>query len=177
MAIHDVEPATFERCALIRDWLDDHGIDRATLLVIPAPDLHPFFQRRPDLAAWLLDCRDRGDAIAQHGFQHQRARAVGPLRRHGPDAVWGSLFSFALGYMRPTENLRFGPKDEAFGHPGMGGTLVHRYPAGDAGALAAAIAAARTAQREPEAAAALHWRFGWDRLFADELAHLQELVH
>jgi predicted deacetylase len=73
VAIHDVEPATFERCALIRDWLSDHGIDRATLLVIPAPDLHPFFQRRPDLAAWLLDCRDRGDAIAQHGFQHRPA--------------------------------------------------------------------------------------------------------
>ena len=71
VAIHDVEPATFERCALIRDWLDDHGVDRATLLVIPAPDLHPFFQRRPDLAAWLLDCRDRGDAIAQHGFRHR----------------------------------------------------------------------------------------------------------
>jgi uncharacterized protein len=81
VAIHDVEPATFERCALIRDWLDDHGIDRATLLVIPAPDLHPFFQRRPDLAAWLLDCRDRGDAVAQHGFQHHRAGAVGRRRR------------------------------------------------------------------------------------------------
>jgi len=75
VAIHDVEPATFERCALIRDWLEDHGIDRATLLVIPAPDLHPFFQRRPDLAAWLLDCRDRGDAVAQHGFQHRRSGA------------------------------------------------------------------------------------------------------
>jgi predicted deacetylase len=82
VAIHDVEPATFERCALIRDWLADHGIDRATLLVIPAPDLHPFFQRRPDLAAWLLDCRDRGDAVAQHGFQHRRA---GAPRRGGAE--------------------------------------------------------------------------------------------
>ena len=41
VALHDIEPATFERCALIRDWLDDHGVDRVTLLVIPARDLHP----------------------------------------------------------------------------------------------------------------------------------------
>jgi predicted deacetylase len=91
VAIHDVEPATFERCALIRDWLADHGIDRATLLVIPAADLHPFFQRRPDLAAWLLDCRDRGDAIAQHGFQHRRAGPAGLLRRHGHDAEFARM--------------------------------------------------------------------------------------
>jgi hypothetical protein len=91
VAIHDVEPATFERCALIRDWLSDHGIDRATLLVIPAPDLHPFFQRRPDLAAWLLDCRDRGDAIAQHGFQHRRSGRNGIFRRHNPEAEFAHL--------------------------------------------------------------------------------------
>ena len=91
VAIHDVEPATFERCALIRDWLSDHGVDRATLLVIPAPDLHPFFQRRPDLAAWLLDCRDRGDAIAQHGFQHRRSGATGRFGRRNPDAEFGGL--------------------------------------------------------------------------------------
>ena len=66
-----MEPATFERCALIRDWLADHGVDRVTLLVIPAPHLHPFFHHRPDLMAWLLDCRDQGDAIAQHGLQHR----------------------------------------------------------------------------------------------------------
>ena len=41
VALHDVEPATFERAALIRDWLDDLGVDRVTLLVIPARDLHP----------------------------------------------------------------------------------------------------------------------------------------
>ena len=88
VAIHDVEPATFERCALIRDWLSDHGIDRATLLVIPAPDLHPFFQRRPDLAAWLLDCRDRGDAIAQHGLQHSPAKE---FARMDADAAHASI--------------------------------------------------------------------------------------
>jgi alpha-1,6-mannosyltransferase len=56
------------------------------------------------------------------------------------------------------------------------GSLAHRYPAGDAAALAAAIAAARAAERDPAAAAELHWRFGWDRLFADELEHLRELA-
>src|SRR4051794_34831808 len=72
VALHDVEPATFERCALIRDWLNDLGVDRVTLLVIPAPDLHPFHDRRPDLAQWLDACARGGDAVAQHGFHHPR---------------------------------------------------------------------------------------------------------
>jgi predicted deacetylase len=74
VSLHDVEPATFERCALIRDWLDDLGVDRVTLLVIPAPDLHPFHDRRPDLAEWLDERSRTGDAVAQHGFQHRQLR-------------------------------------------------------------------------------------------------------
>jgi predicted deacetylase len=70
VALHDIEPATFEKCALIRDWLADHGIDAITLLVIPAADGHPFYQRCPELQAWLRDRRAAGDAIAQHGFRH-----------------------------------------------------------------------------------------------------------
>jgi len=72
VAIHAVEPATFERCALIRDWLEDHGVDRATLLVIPARDLHPLAARSPEMVEWLIERARRGDAIAQHGFQHVR---------------------------------------------------------------------------------------------------------
>jgi predicted deacetylase len=53
VALHDIEPATFERCALIRDWLDDHGVGRVTLLVIPARDLHPLGERSPEMAGWL----------------------------------------------------------------------------------------------------------------------------
>lgn len=73
VALHDVEPATFERCALIRDWLDDHGVDRVTMLVIPARDLHPLAERSPEMVSWLIERERRGDAIAQHGFQHLRS--------------------------------------------------------------------------------------------------------
>ncbi len=35
VAIHAIEPATFERSALIRDWLQDHGVDRAKFAFFP----------------------------------------------------------------------------------------------------------------------------------------------
>lgn len=81
VTLHDVEPATFGRCADVRDWLAERGVDRATLLVIPAADLHAFDDRSPDLARWLLDRAGDGDAIAQHGFRHRRTRRAGPPRR------------------------------------------------------------------------------------------------
>ncbi len=74
VALHDVEPATFERCMEIRTWLDEHGVDRVTLLVIPARDLHPVGERSPALTDWLATRRRLGDAIAQHGFQHEQLR-------------------------------------------------------------------------------------------------------
>ncbi|HMD52279.1 MAG TPA: DUF2334 domain-containing protein [Solirubrobacteraceae bacterium] len=75
VALHGIEPATFERCAVIRDWLDDHGVDRVTLLVIPARDLHPVGERSPEMIEWLDERRRAGDSIAQHGFRHVRLRA------------------------------------------------------------------------------------------------------
>jgi predicted deacetylase len=81
VALHDIEPATFERCALIRDWLDDHGVDRVTLLVIPARDLHPLHERSPEMVDWLAERRRLGDSIAQHGFQHERLRRASWPRR------------------------------------------------------------------------------------------------
>ncbi len=74
VALHDVEPATFERCASIRAWLAQRDVDRVTLLVIPARDLHPVGERSPELVDWLAARRDLGDAIAQHGFQHEQLR-------------------------------------------------------------------------------------------------------
>jgi predicted deacetylase len=70
VALHGIEPATYERCAVIRDWLGDHGVDRVTLLVIPARDLHPLGERSPEMVQWLCERREAGDSIAQHGFQN-----------------------------------------------------------------------------------------------------------
>jgi predicted deacetylase len=81
VALHGIEPSTFERCALIRDWLDDHGVDRVTLLVIPARDLHPVGARSPEMVGWLGERRRLGDSIAQHGFQHVRTHRGGPTLR------------------------------------------------------------------------------------------------
>jgi predicted deacetylase len=77
VALHDIEPATFERCALMRDWLDDLGVGRVTLLVIPAPDLHPFHDRRPELADWLASRVTLGDSVAQHGLQDSAGEFAG----------------------------------------------------------------------------------------------------
>jgi predicted deacetylase len=74
VALHEIEPATFERCVEIRDWLDERDVDRVTLLVIPARDLHPLGERSPEMVQWLIERRRQGDSIAQHGFQHEQLR-------------------------------------------------------------------------------------------------------
>jgi hypothetical protein len=56
------------------------------------------------------------------------------------------------------------------------GDLAHRFAPGDTDGLASAIAAARAARFDSSAAAALCWRLGWDRLFAEELDDLRELA-
>jgi uncharacterized protein len=80
VALHDVEPRSFARCREIRDWLHERAVDRMTLLVIPAADLHPIGARAPGLAAWLRTRVARGDTVAQHGFAH-RAGAKAPWPR------------------------------------------------------------------------------------------------
>ncbi len=81
VAIHDVEPRSFHRTLEIRAWLADRGIDRVTLLVIPASDRHPIGPRAPGLIDWLHHRVIDGDAIAQHGLVH-RATSRAPWPRN-----------------------------------------------------------------------------------------------
>jgi predicted deacetylase len=107
VALHDIEPATFESCALIRDWLNDHGVDRVTLLVIPARDLHPLGERSPGMTDWLIQRRRAGDSIAQHGFQHERTRRDGfsPLSLLGaPARRTGEFVGLGAGETRRAVN-------------------------------------------------------------------------
>jgi hypothetical protein len=101
VAVHDVEPATFDRCALIRDWLSDHGVERVTLLVVPARDLHPLSDRRPEMAAWLRECERRGDAVAQHGFKGGEAEFEGLARADTRRAVDAGLRVLKLAGLEP----------------------------------------------------------------------------
>ena len=74
VSLHEIEPSHFERCVGMREWLRAHGVRRVTLLVVPAPRLHPFDSVRPELADWLRGLAAGGDAIAQHGLRHLRSR-------------------------------------------------------------------------------------------------------
>ncbi len=74
VALHDVEPRSFARCKDIREWLGERGVERVTLLVIPAADLHPIGSRAPALAAWLRGRVACGDTVAQHGLAHMASR-------------------------------------------------------------------------------------------------------
>jgi predicted deacetylase len=80
VALHDVEPRSFARSREIRSWLEDRDVARATLLVIPAADLHPIGTRAPELAAWLRRQVACGDVVAQHGLVH-RASGTPPWPR------------------------------------------------------------------------------------------------
>jgi predicted deacetylase len=81
VALHDVQPRSFNRCLQIRDWLAERDVERVTMLVIPAPGRHSFARRSPALHDWLHDRVDDGDAIAQHGLLHDRgARRCGVAR-------------------------------------------------------------------------------------------------
>ncbi len=70
IALHDVAPATWPRCARILALLDDIGARAVTLLVVP--DFHRCGTVERDRAfiAAIDARRERGDEIALHGYAH-----------------------------------------------------------------------------------------------------------
>jgi len=135
VVLHDIEPGTFEQCALIRDWLDDLGVPRVTLLVIPAADHHPFYQRSPALTEWLHERREDGDAVAQQGFVGAAAgmRAAGEHVRSGRQLMERAGLG-PSGYHAPTLAHALGARRELISSfdwwmaPGLwrAGTMLHQ---------------------------------------------------
>jgi predicted deacetylase len=94
VAIHDVEARSGDRCVEICEWLLDRGVDRATLLVIPAPGGRPL-DPAGELAGWLRQRRSRGDAVAQHGLHHAHAGLAPRPRRWIASMQGGAAAEFA----------------------------------------------------------------------------------
>ena len=79
----------------MRDWLRERGVERLTLLVVPAPRLHPFDSIRPELADWLRGLVARGDRVSQHGLSGREAE----FSRSDPQAT-ASVLDTGLRLMR-----------------------------------------------------------------------------
>src|SRR5512144_1309048 len=78
VSVHDVTPPTQDQVRRMRDLLDDIGVTRCSLLVIPNfRGRHPI-DADAGFCAWLAGLRDRGDEIVLHGFEH--VEVVAPTR-------------------------------------------------------------------------------------------------
>ncbi len=125
VTIHDIEPRTFNRTRDIRSWLAAHQIDRVTLAVIPAADLHPIGTRAPLLAAWLRGQVARGDAIAQHGLRH---RGAGPEFAHLDREESRARVEAGLAMLREVELDPHGFIAPAYGYtPALVSVLSERF--------------------------------------------------
>ena len=99
VVLHGIEPATFEHCSLIREWLEDLGVDRVTLLRDPGGrPPHPFFSplTGADGALAPRAPRQSGDAIAQQGF-----RPAAPAPRPDRASPVEHVRAFAAARARP----------------------------------------------------------------------------
>jgi len=76
------------------------------------------------------------DALARGGkdigltagtMKQLTAPAIAPSKG-SRDVVLTVDASYSLGYVRPTENFRFGTTERAFGHPGAGGSFAFADP-------------------------------------------------
>lgn len=83
VSFHDLTPA---RRALCADWLADMaacGVDRVSLLVVPADGGGPRFDADTHFVAWLREQVARGHELCLHGWTHREAQA--------PRGAWACL--------------------------------------------------------------------------------------
>ena len=89
VSVHDVAPSTESDVRWLLARLDEAGIGRRVLKVIPHEDGRSDLRHHPDLVALLRDEVARGSEVVVHGWTH---REVGPLWGAPPDIARGRLF-------------------------------------------------------------------------------------
>jgi hypothetical protein len=96
VSIHDVAPATAERCRRWVELCEARGI-RTSLLVVPGPWQGLDWKRAPGFVEWLVQKREDGHEIVQHGFRHERITShsttttreiFGRLMARGAEEFW-----------------------------------------------------------------------------------------
>jgi uncharacterized protein len=106
--IHDASPATAADVEALRAELADLGVDRTTLLVVPAmvdPQGRPWdLREHAGFADWLRGQQQQGSEIVLHGLTH---RAPGPPPPHLPDRILHRWFA------RGCDEFAFLTRDEA----------------------------------------------------------------
>lgn len=71
IALHDVAPATWPRCARLLELLDGLGAPPVTLLVVPDWHAQGRVDCAPDFQRAIERRRARGDEVALHGYFHR----------------------------------------------------------------------------------------------------------
>ncbi len=77
VSLHDVSPRTREASARILAALNELGVTRTSLLVIPDHHHRGHFLGDRDFCQWLAEKERDGHEIVTHGYYHQRARRSG----------------------------------------------------------------------------------------------------
>lgn len=92
VAIHDVAPSTLGEVRYLLDALDDIGVRRRVLKVVPNADGRDDVRRYPDVVRLLTAEAAAGSEILLHGYTH---RADGPPRGSWPTRLRVQLFARA----------------------------------------------------------------------------------
>lgn len=77
VSLHDVSPHTFAACRRIVETLEEVGVKRCSLLVVPDHHRRGHFLDDPEFCEWLKALVARGHEAVIHGYYHRRARREG----------------------------------------------------------------------------------------------------
>lgn len=77
VSLHDVSPHTFAACRRIVETLEEIGVKRCSLLVVPDHHHRGHFLDDSDFCQWLKELVARGHEAVIHGYYHRRTRRAG----------------------------------------------------------------------------------------------------